>query len=109
MTPTAALATIERPTFPTLDTDLGVLAQLLANKRSVNTKRAYAADVKDFFRTMTGALPTKSAVTAFLQLPERDAVALALKWKAIMMSGEGRARPLSDTYLLYILQYFTHT
>jgi integrase/recombinase XerC len=99
MTPTAALATIERPTFPTfptLDTDPGVLAQLLADKRSVNTKRAYATDVKDFFRTMTGALPTKSAVTAFLQLPERDAVALALKWKAIMMSGEGRTRPLAE-------------
>jgi hypothetical protein len=41
MTPTAALATIDRPTFPTfqtLDTDPDVLAQFLADKRSVNTK-----------------------------------------------------------------------
>jgi len=45
---------------------------------------------------MTGTLPTKSGVTAFLQLPERDAVALALKWKALMLSGEGRSKPLAE-------------
>jgi integrase/recombinase XerC len=99
MRSTAALATIDRPTFPTfptLGTDPNVLAQLLADKRSVNTKRAYATEVKDFFRTMTGTLHTKSGVTAFLQLPERDAVALALKWKALMLSGEGRSKPLAE-------------
>ena len=94
-----ALATIDRPqvlTFPQLDNDPDVLAQLLADKRSINTKRAYAGDVRDFFRTLTGQLPTKSGVTQFLQLPERDAVALVLKWKAIMMSGEGRKKPLAE-------------
>ena len=45
---------------------------------------------------MTGTLPTKSGVTAFLQLPERDAVALALKWKALMLSGYGRSKPLAE-------------
>ncbi|MEG4281390.1 tyrosine-type recombinase/integrase [Microcoleus sp. MON1_C1] len=93
------LATIARPTaltFPTLDNDPDVLAQLLADKRSVNTRRAYAGDVRDFFKTMTGQLPSRSAVTQFLQLPERDAVALVLKWKAIMMSGEGRSKPLAE-------------
>lgn len=94
-----ALATIARPnllTFPVLDHDPDVLAQLLADKRSVNTKRAYAGDVRDFFRTITGQLPTKLAVTQFLRLPERDAVALVLKWKAVMLSGEGRKKPLTE-------------
>jgi len=94
-----ALATVTRPnllTFPQLDTDPDVLAQLLADKRSINTKRAYAGDVRDFFRTITGQLPTKSGVTQFLQLAEREAVALVLKWKAIMMSGEGRKKPLAE-------------
>jgi integrase/recombinase XerC len=45
---------------------------------------------------MAGTLPTKSGVTAFLQLPERDAVALALKWKALMLSGYGRSKPLAE-------------
>jgi integrase/recombinase XerC len=94
-----ALATIDHPqalTFPTLDKDPDVLAQLLADKRSANTKRAYAGDVRDFFRTMTGQLPSKAAVTQFLQLPERDAVSLVLKWKAVMLSGEGRKKPLAE-------------
>ena len=93
------LTTIARPsllTFPQLDRDPDVLAQLLADKRSMNTKRAYAGDVKDFFRTLTGQLPNKLIVTAFLQLPEREAVALVLKWKSIMMSGENRKKPLAE-------------
>lgn len=92
-------ATITRPnslTFPQLDNDPDVLAQLLADKRSENTKRAYAGDVRDFFKTMTGELPSRSGVTKFLHLPERDAVALVLKWKSIMMSGEGRSKPLAE-------------
>ncbi|MEG4989788.1 tyrosine-type recombinase/integrase [Microcoleus sp. BR0-C5] len=98
MTPTA-LATINRPqllTFPQLDRDPDVLTQLLADKRSVNTKRTYAGDVRDFFATVTGQLPTKASVNAFLRLPERDAVSLVLKWKAGMMSGEGRKKPLAE-------------
>ncbi len=94
-----ALATItphQLLAFPQLDRDPDVLAQLLADKRSINTKRAYAGDVKDFFKTITGTLPTKSGVIQFLKLAEREAVALVLKWKSIMMSGEGRKKPLAE-------------
>jgi integrase/recombinase XerC len=94
-----ALATITRPaisTIPQLDNEPDVLAQLLADKRSVNTRKAYAGDVRDFFKFSTGASPDKAAVTAFLRLPERQAVELVLKWKAGMMSGEGREKPLAE-------------
>lgn len=94
-----ALAAIDRPailTFPKLDHDPDVLAVALADKRSINTRRAYAGDVKDFFKTITGQPPSKAIVTQFLQLPERDAVALVLKWKAVMLSGEGRKKPLAE-------------
>jgi len=40
--------------FNTLDTDPDVLKQLLADKRSENTRRAYERDVNDFLKTMTG-------------------------------------------------------
>jgi integrase/recombinase XerC len=41
-------------------TEPNVLAQLLADKRSPNTKRAYAKDLRDFFRYLAGvAEPTK--------------------------------------------------
>lgn len=93
------LAILDRPqpfSIVRLDQDPDVLAQLLADKRSENTKRAYAGDVRDFFKTVTGELPTKLLVTEFLHLPERDAVALVLKWKAVMMSGEGRSKPLAE-------------
>jgi hypothetical protein len=46
-------AKIERY-FDTLDTDPDVLKQLLADKRSENTRRAYERDVNDFLKTMTG-------------------------------------------------------
>jgi integrase/recombinase XerC len=69
---------------------------LLADKRSVNTRRAYAGDVRDFFKTITGQLPSQAGIVAFLRLPEHEAVALVLKWKSIMMSGEGRKKPLAE-------------
>jgi len=92
------LATIARPQpFSIVRQDPDVLKQLLADKRSENTKRAYAGDVKDFFKTVAGQLPDKIIVTEFLRLPERDAVALVLKWKSVMMSGEGRKKPLAES------------
>jgi integrase/recombinase XerC len=45
-------AKIERY-FDTLDTEPDVLKQLLADKRSENTRRAYERDVNDFLVTMT--------------------------------------------------------
>jgi integrase/recombinase XerC len=74
-------AKIERY-FDPLDTDPDVLKQLLADKRSENTRRAYERDVNDFLVTMTGTAALPDNVLEFLHLEERQAVAVVLKYKA---------------------------
>ncbi|NEP12018.1 MAG: tyrosine-type recombinase/integrase [Symploca sp. SIO1A3] len=74
-------AKIERH-FDTLDTDPDVLQQLLADKRSPNTKREYKKDLKNFFGEMTGTEPTQDAVLEFLHLERPQATAVVLKYKA---------------------------
>ncbi|MBW4606882.1 MAG: tyrosine-type recombinase/integrase [Hassallia sp. WJT32-NPBG1] len=74
-------AKIERY-FDTLDTDPDVLAQLLSDKRSQNTRDAYAKDIRDFFREMTNGEPTQDRVLEFLHLEERQAIAAVLKYKS---------------------------
>ncbi|MEG4446701.1 tyrosine-type recombinase/integrase [Microcoleus sp. AT9_B4] len=74
-------AKIERH-FDTLDTDPDVLKQLLADKRSENTRRAYEKDVNDFLQTMTGMPAVPDNVLEFLHLEERQAVSVVLKYKA---------------------------
>jgi integrase/recombinase XerC len=59
-----------------------VLKQLLADKRSENTRRAYERDVNDFLKTMTGTPALPDNVLEFLHLEERQAVAVVLKYKA---------------------------
>jgi integrase/recombinase XerC len=78
-------AKIERH-FHTLDTDPDVLSQLLADKRCLNTRRAYEKDVNDFFREMTGQVATPDSVLEFLHLEERQAVAVVLKYKAKLLN-----------------------
>jgi len=68
--------------FDTLDTDPDVLKQLLADKRSENTRRAYERDVNDFLKTMTGTPAVPDNVLEFLHLEERQAVSVVLKYKA---------------------------
>jgi integrase/recombinase XerC len=68
--------------FDTLDTEPDVLKQLLAHKRSENTRRAYERDVNDFLKTMTGKSACPDNVLEFLHLDERQAVSVVLKYKA---------------------------
>jgi len=72
--------------FTTLDTDPDVLQQLLADKRSENTRRAYEKDVNDFLKTMTGLPASPDSVLEFLHLEERQAVAVVLKYKAKLIN-----------------------
>jgi integrase/recombinase XerC len=59
-----------------------ILAQLLADRRSPNTQRAYAYDLKHFFRAVAASEPTSEVIAAFLQLPRAEAIALVLDYKA---------------------------
>lgn len=88
-------AKIERH-FTTLDTDPDVLSQLLSDKRSPNTRIAYEKDVNDFFKSMTGQVATPDSILEFLHLQQPQAVSVVLKYKAKLMTGEGRAAPLKE-------------
>jgi len=59
-----------------------VLQQLLSDKRSPNTRRAYEKDVTQFFRFMTGKQVTPDLVLEFLHLERTAAVSVVLKYKA---------------------------
>ncbi len=59
-----------------------LLAELLADKRSENTRRAYAKDLQDFFATATSQEPSPHLIAEFLGLDRFQAIALVLKYKA---------------------------
>ena len=67
-----------------LATEVDVLAALLADKRSENTKRAYAKDLKDFLITLVQQ-PTPALVSHFLQLGRFEAISLVLRYKATLI------------------------
>jgi integrase/recombinase XerC len=62
-----------------------VLQQLLSDKRSVNTRRAYEKDVSQFFRFMTGKEVTPDLVLEFLHLERTQAISVVLKYKALLI------------------------
>lgn len=62
-----------------------LIADLLADKRSANTKRAYQNDLNDFFKVMTGADATPAMINQFLNLPRFEAVQVGLQYKAKMI------------------------
>lgn len=60
-----------------------VIAQLLAEKRSPNTRRAYRKDLYDFFKVVANTdKPTRDLVLEFLHLEQTQAVQLVLSYKA---------------------------
>lgn len=79
----SALAQIENtPTLLSEAAKRDVLADLLADKRSPNTRHAYEKDLKDFFRFIASSDPLPELVTEFLRLDRFRAVTLVLKYKA---------------------------
>ncbi|WP_088893184.1 tyrosine-type recombinase/integrase [Leptolyngbya ohadii] len=59
-----------------------IIAELLADKRSHNTRRAYARDLKDFFGSITEGLePSPQLVSEFLKLERFTAIAMVLNYK----------------------------
>jgi integrase/recombinase XerC len=62
-----------------------LIADLLSDKRSENTKRAYQNDLNDFFMTMTGGEASPGKINHFLNMPRFDAVSIGLQYKAKMI------------------------
>ena len=57
------------------------MGDLLANKRSVQTRQAYAKDLRDFFTFIANSDPTPELVGEFLALEQFDALALVLNYR----------------------------
>lgn len=62
-----------------------IVADLVADKRSENTKRAYKNDLEDFFQIMTDGSATPGMVQKFLNLTRTHAVTGVLQYKAILI------------------------
>ena len=64
-----------------------VIAQLLADKRSPNTRRAYKKDLTDFFKVVANTdKPSRDLVLEFLHLEQAQAVQLVLSYKGKLIS-----------------------
>ena len=74
-----------------IDNQPDVVAQLLAQKRSPNTRRAYKKDIQDFFKVMADNEPTRDLVLEFLHLEQTQAVQLVLSYKAKLIEKELKA------------------
>jgi integrase/recombinase XerC len=59
-----------------------VVAELLKDKRSKNTQRAYERDLKDFFQYLGSEQPSPQVVGEFLRLPRHQAQAIVFRYKA---------------------------
>lgn len=71
--------------FITPSTERDLLAELLADKRSPNTRRAYAWDLRDFFMVIAAKTPSPELLAEFLTLPRTSALSIVLGYKANMI------------------------
>jgi len=62
-----------------------LIEELLADKRSLNTRRAYEKDLNYFFRFLFKADPTPESVAQFLSLTRVLAIKAVLKYKASLL------------------------
>ena len=67
-------------------TESDIMAQLLADKRSLNTRRAYQKDLTDFFEVTFELAANQEVMTAFLQLPRLEAIFHVLQYKSCLLS-----------------------
>lgn len=62
-----------------------LMTDLLADKRSVNTKRAYQNDLNDFFTVMTGSEASQAKMQQLLNMTRFEAIRVGLQYKASMI------------------------
>jgi len=63
-----------------------ILTALLADKRSLNTRRAYEKDLRYFFLAAYGQKPTETVIAQFLQLNRFEAIAIVLRYKSDLIT-----------------------
>jgi integrase/recombinase XerC len=68
-----------------------LIAEHLADRRSISTRRAYAGDLRDFFRVTEGCEPSPVVMQKFLALDGPAAIGVVLQYKANLI-----ARGLSE-------------
>ena len=90
----ASLTTKCGSSFP-IENEPDVVAQLLAQKRSPNTRRAYQKDILDFFQVIVGKEPTRDLVLEFLHLEQTHAVQLVLGYKAKLIDKKLKAATIN--------------
>ena len=78
-----AIATQQR-TLLSEFADRDLLQELLADKKSPATRRAYAGDLKHFFQAIAGADPNPALIREFLALDRFAATSLLLKYKSLL-------------------------
>ena len=78
-----------------IDNEPDVVAQLLAQKRSPNTRRAYQKDINDFFKVVAETEPNRDLVLEFLHLEQSQAVHLVLDYKAKLIEKELKAATIN--------------
>ncbi|MEC4813357.1 MAG: tyrosine-type recombinase/integrase [Scytonema sp. PMC 1069.18] len=71
-----------------LENDPDVVAQLIGDKRSPNTKREYQKDLRDFFKYVAKQELSRDLVLEFLNLEQKHAVALVFKYKAHLIENK---------------------
>ncbi|MFN9608786.1 MAG: tyrosine-type recombinase/integrase, partial [Pseudanabaena sp.] len=62
--------------------NVDILNALLADKRSLNTRRAYENDLRYFFLAAYEKKPNETVIAQFLQLNRFEAIAIALRYKS---------------------------
>jgi integrase/recombinase XerC len=81
---------------------LDVLAMLLADRRSENTRRAYRYDLNTFFQAAYGSEPTPECVGRFLALATPQMATMILRFKAQQIT-DGRSEATVNRRLAAIL------
>lgn len=89
-----SLSTPIGSSFP-IDEVPDVVAELLAQLRSPNTRRAYKKDINDFFQVVAQQNPKRDLVLEFLHLEQTQAVRLVLGYKAKLIENKLKAATIN--------------
>jgi integrase/recombinase XerC len=92
LTPLTSPLSLQPPTLASLSTladladrDTDILSEFLELKVSPNTRRTYAKALDDFFTRLTGNGATPMMVAEFLNLGQRQAITLVLRYQSLLV------------------------